>query len=138
MTIVNGSGPHPLPFTIIGKGRGFVAVGWGETTPGGVVGAYYSPNGSLSGLEEMLEDIEAVVRPRMSGPVIVAGDLNAKSGAWGSLVTNEFGRTVADWTDAMGLIVLNEGCKPTCVRPNGSSVIDITLGNPRVARMVAK
>lgn len=135
IAIVHRGGPHSLPFDILTKGRGFVVVGWGEVV---VVGIYQSPNEPLPTLEKLLENVEAAIRPRLAGPVLVAGDLNAKSGAWGSPVTNVFGRTVVEWADEMGLIVLNKGTAPTCVRHNGSSIIDITLGNPRAARMVGE
>lgn len=133
VALISRGGPHSLPFCVEGRRKRFVVVSWGETT---IVGVYRPPRRSLPELEGLLEDIEAIIRPKMDGPVLVAGDLNAKSDAWGSPVTDVFGRAVAEWADALGLVVFNRGSVPICVRHNGSSIIDITLGNGRAARMV--
>ncbi|KMQ86989.1 reverse transcriptase, partial [Lasius niger] len=72
----------------------------------------------------------------LPGLVLVAGDLNAKSVVWGSPATNARGEVLEEWAAELGLLVLNRGSVHTCVRHNGGSIVDITLGTPPVARMV--
>ncbi|XP_032690542.1 uncharacterized protein LOC116853523 [Odontomachus brunneus] len=69
-------------------------------------------------------------------PVVVAGDFNAKSGAWGSPVTNHRGRLTEAWAASTGVHLLNEGSVSTCVRPQGESIIDLTWVNSPAVRAV--
>ncbi|CAH2097849.1 unnamed protein product [Euphydryas editha] len=75
------------------------------------------------------EDLVAIV-------VFVAGDLNAKSTAWGNPATNPKGREVEEWALAAGLSLLNVGAVQTCVRWSGGSVVDVTFATPAIARRV--
>lgn len=77
------------------KGRGFVAVLWGPT----VILSVYLPTSLqrkafVRGLEE-----GKVVRGLSPRPTIVAGDFNAKSGAWGSPRQDWRGARVLDWAE---------------------------------------
>ncbi|GAB1860716.1 Endonuclease/exonuclease/phosphatase domain-containing protein [Camponotus japonicus] len=74
--------------------------------------------------------------PVAPGPVLVAGDLNAKSVDWDSPATDARGQELAEWGAELGLVVLNRGSAYTCVRHNGGSIVDITFGSPPVARKV--
>lgn len=56
----------------------------------------------------------------------MGGDFNAKSPFWGSRVTNSRGEALVDWTAELGLIVRNVGAEATCVRHNGTSIVDLT------------
>lgn len=134
VAIYSGEGHGSLPFSCLERGRGFVVALWGETV---VVGVYFSPNRSRAELEEYLGEVEAAIRRHLPRPVLVAGDLNAKSGAWGSSVTNAKGATVEEWMEGLDLLVLNRGRAPTCVRDRGGSVIDVTFGSSQIARMVS-
>jgi hypothetical protein len=87
-----------------------------------VVGVYFSPNSSRAELKKFLGEVETAIRRHLPRSVLVAGDLNAKSGAWGSPVTNAKGADVEEWVEGLNLLVLNRGCAPTCVRYNGESV----------------
>jgi hypothetical protein len=60
-------------------------------------------------------------------PVIVAGDFNAKSGFWGSKKEDARGVLLTDWMASLNLAVCNRGNKPTFVRGNSESHIDITF-----------
>lgn len=93
VAILDGGGPGSPPFSVLEKGKGYVAVNWGEMV---VVGIYYSPNRDLSGLERLLDKVGDIVRRAPHRPVIVAGDPNAKSSAWGSPVTNVRGETLIE------------------------------------------
>ncbi|KAJ0182129.1 hypothetical protein K1T71_002851 [Dendrolimus kikuchii] len=72
-------------------------------------------------------------RPR---PVLVLGDFNAKSVAWGSPSTCARGESLEEWAIEQGLVVLNRGSEYTCVRQRGGSIVDITFASPELARRV--
>ncbi|XP_026331257.1 uncharacterized protein LOC113238638 [Hyposmocoma kahamanoa] len=77
--------------------------GTGEAT----VAIVASPAGNSSPLavkaqfQAFLETLERAVRAAPT-PVLVMGDLNAKSAAWGSPVTNARGPELEDWAAALG------------------------------------
>jgi hypothetical protein len=133
VTVVSGGGHGSLPLSCLERGRGFVVTLWGENL---MVGVYFSPNSSRAELEEFLGKVKTAIQRHLPRPVLVAGDLNAKLGAWSSPVTNAKDADVEEWVEGLNLLVLNRGCVPTCVRYNGESVIDITFGSPQIARMV--
>lgn len=135
VAIVGKSGPGAHPLSLLERGRGFVAALWGETV---VVGGYFSPSRTRRDFEQYLEEVAGPVRRAAPRQVILAGDLNAKAVAWGSPVENARGRVLEDWAVEEGLLVLNQGNAPTCVRHNGESVIDVSFGSPTVARRVKK
>lgn len=77
-----------------------MAIEWGDIL---VVGVYSPPSWSGTRFEEQLEEIGKVIRTHSPGPVIVAGDLNAKSASWGCPRTDRRGGTprrmeCADWS----------------------------------------
>ena len=121
------------PLQGIGRGRGCVAVSVG---PWAVVGAYCSPNRSLSEFETFLAELGALVRRAHPAPVLVAGDFNAKSASWGSPATDARGEALEDWLVATGLVLLNRGTAQTCVRQRGGSIVDLTLATPALASRV--
>ncbi|XP_026331797.1 uncharacterized protein LOC113239144, partial [Hyposmocoma kahamanoa] len=88
------------------RGAGYIMARWGEFT---LVGVYFSPNLALARFEAFLETLERAVRRAAPTPVLLAGDLNAKSAAWGSPVANSRGPILVDWAAALGLCVLNRG-----------------------------
>jgi len=61
--------------------------------------------------------------------MIIAGDLKSKSPLWGSLGYNWRGRLLEEWINEKDLCVINSGTIPTCVRPQGCSVVYITLAS---------
>jgi len=64
--------------------------------------------------------------------IIVAGNFNARSPAWGDKRRNDRGNPLKMWMDGLGLQLLNRGS--TCVRPQGGSVVDITMAFPSAAQ----
>lgn len=118
-----------------GSGPGFVAAGWGSL---GLISCYFSPNRELSLFERFLEDLGSYIGSCGQRSIIVVGDLNAKSTAWGSTVTDPRGRLLRDWMVFMGLEILNVGQTSTCVRWQGETVVDVTMTSPAVARMVMR
>lgn len=85
------------------RGHGFVVAKMGALT---VVGVYFSPNRPLVDFEAFLLRLTAFISAA-TGPVIVAGDFNAKSTLWGSPATDARGRAMADWLASTGLVLAN-------------------------------
>ncbi|XP_041973293.1 uncharacterized protein LOC121728990 [Aricia agestis] len=127
-----GAGPPLIPRM---RGPGYVVAVWGEYA---IIGVYFSPNRNLAALEQFLDALGPLIRRLAPLPVIVAGDFNAKSSAWGSPVTDPKGREVEEWALASGLSLLNTGAVPTCVRRTGGSVVDLSFATPAVARRVER
>ncbi|XP_026331173.1 uncharacterized protein LOC113238563 [Hyposmocoma kahamanoa] len=123
VAIVASTAGNSHPLVVKERGSGFVAARWGEAI---LIGVYFSPNRSLAQFQAFLETLERAVRRAAPTPVLVLGDLNAKSAAWGSPVTNARGPVLEDWAAALGLVVLNWGHANTCVRRNGGSIVSIT------------
>ena len=115
------------------RGRGYVASLVGDVV---VIGVYFSPNRALSEFERFLVDVGALIGRCHPRPVLVAGDLNAKSTAWGSPVTNARGEVLVEWLVSSGLAVLNRGSVNTCVRHNGGSIVDVTFASHAIAGRV--
>jgi hypothetical protein len=119
-----------LPLVVLDRGPGYVAAEWERMV---VVATYFSPNRPLIAFEGHLENLARVLRREAPKPVLLMGDLNAKSAAWGSPVTDARGETLRDWAVTMGLAVVNQGRANTCVRWQGGSIVDITLATPVIA-----
>ncbi|XP_041976509.1 uncharacterized protein LOC121731220 [Aricia agestis] len=121
------------PLVVRERGRRFVAADRGEYT---IFGVYFSPNKTLGEFEAFLDELLAAVLRAAPRPALVAGDFNAKNQAWGSPVTNARGDAVLEWSVQAGLSLLNRGAAPTCVRPQGSSIVDLSFASPAVGRLV--
>ncbi|CAF4927123.1 unnamed protein product [Pieris macdunnoughi] len=61
------------------------------------------------------------------------GDLNARSTAWGDTYVNPRGPLLEEWAAELGLLFINRGTEPTCVRPQGVSRVDVTLASSNFA-----
>ncbi|XP_032690640.1 uncharacterized protein LOC116853617 [Odontomachus brunneus] len=110
-----------------------VALKWGALV---VVALYAPPRWTGGDYEEHFNRVAVVIRRCAPHPVVVVGDFNAKSGAWGSPVTNHRGRLTEAWAASTGLHLLNEGSVSTCMRPQGESIIDLTWVNVPAVRAV--
>lgn len=119
--------------SILEKGTHYVAVRWGQFT---VIGLYFPPSGSIANYERWLEDVASCVRRYATSPTIVGGDFNAWSVTWRSRYTNQRGTLVEDWASSLGLGLLNKGTKSTCVRPQGSSIVDLTWASLSAERLL--
>nr|BAC06456.1 reverse transcriptase [Papilio xuthus] len=115
------------------KGRGYVGATIGGTL---VVGVYCAPSMNLVEFEDLLERVGTLVGRNLPHSVLVMGDFNAKSSAWGSTSTNARGAVLEEWALTSGLCLLNRGSRPTCVRTQGSSIVDLTFACPATARRV--
>ncbi|KAL0821003.1 hypothetical protein ABMA28_005652 [Loxostege sticticalis] len=101
-----------------------------------LVAVYLPPRRSAAAVEAGLDRLSAVLR-QSSLPALIGGDFNAKSTAWGEDATDTRGELVLEWATASGLVVLNVGRVPTCVRPQGESIVDLTFASPSLASRVS-
>lgn len=129
----------PAPCRLMHKGEGFVAIGCRDYI---IVSCYISPSSGLSSFEEFLEELEDCLRQCKSinskAKILLGGDFNAKSPLWGSNRKNRRGDILEEWAATMDLRVLNAGGAATCVRPQGSSIVDLTWISPNLARADVK
>ncbi|KAE9526697.1 hypothetical protein AGLY_013345, partial [Aphis glycines] len=98
-----------------------------------IYSCYATPNPATRDMfGSLLRRLENSVRTVMHDtPVVVAGDFNARSAAWGDRVTTSRGDELCDLLGSLQLIVLNEGSTPTFNRGEGS-IIDVTAVSERV------
>lgn len=98
-----------------------------------VYACYWSPNTEYTMFVDFLDRLQGSIRSR-NGNVIVSGDFNAKSPAWGDH-REEKGKALMDMMAGLGMVVCNSGDKPTFSRVNngGNSMshIDITFVSGR-------
>ncbi|CAI6344400.1 unnamed protein product [Macrosiphum euphorbiae] len=76
---------------------------------------YWSPNTDYTLFVDFFYRIEGSIR-QQEGTVIVSGDFNAKSPAWGEHTEEHKGQALVDMTSSLGLTVCNAGDKPTFSR----------------------
>ena len=115
-----------------GSGDGFA---WAELSDAVIYSCYCSPNVGRQRFEGLLADLDRDIRTRKKH-VIVGGDFNAKAREWGSPVETERGRLLMDWLSEADLVVLNQGSRPTFVRQQQKSYIDITICTENAARNI--
>lgn len=132
--IVCPAAPNTPSAKLRERGRGYVACEWRGLA---IVAAYHSPNSTLADFETFLGALSGVVHRLQPLPVIIAGDLNAKSEEWGSPRTDARGDALADWARCTRLDVVNEGSEWTCVRSNGGSIVDVTFASTTAARNIS-
>ncbi|XP_072766437.1 uncharacterized protein [Anoplolepis gracilipes] len=108
--------PASLPATLVGKGKGWVAVRWGPVL---VVGVYLPPSQDLSGFAERLDSLSAII-----------------SGSGGSPRTDRRGVAVEEWAVTLDLRLLNERGISTCIRERRESVVDLTWASPATLNKV--
>ena len=133
VAIVLSRAAGPPPLSLVVRGRGYVAARWRKCL---LIGVYFSPNRTLAEFEAFLGGLGALIGQNPSRPVLVMGDLNAKSMAWGSPATDARGEVLLEWVTVTGLTILNRGSVNTCVRRQGGSIVDISFASPAVARTV--
>ncbi|XP_029670924.1 uncharacterized protein LOC115240096 [Formica exsecta] len=113
-------------------GPGFVAV---YCSPFLFISAYVSPN---LGLKEFNNYLNGLSRPLLTraDKIIICSDFNAKADLWGSPITDGRGRLLIGWAAEKELCVGNRGETPTCVRPQGSSIVNLTWISPDLLRFI--
>lgn len=91
-----------------------------------VYSVYISPNCSFEYFVRNLEELRREIN-RWPDKSIITGDFNAKHTAWGGNTIDRRGEELLAWTSSLRLEILNDGKKPTLIRVNGQSYIDLTL-----------
>lgn len=113
-----------LPYRCVplAVGRGFVAARCGDLV---IVSCYLSPNIPIVEYSLAMQELSEVLRGVHPTPVLLAGDFNARSLMWGCHSTSNTAGYLWEVTDMLDLRLINRGDVPTCVRPQGSSVVDL-------------
>jgi len=113
----------------------FVSARLGGTTQ--VYSCYVSPRYTLVQFQSFLQRLEASIRGLSDGAeVIIAGDFNARSAAWGDWETCSKGTELAAFADSFELMILNEGSEPTFVGRGAGSIVDVTLASESLSGRV--
>ncbi|XP_076638239.1 uncharacterized protein LOC143350198 [Colletes latitarsis] len=115
-------------------GRGFAAVSLGGVQ---LCSCYYTPRYSAEELAEELAELERA-RQLWGQDVIVAGDFNSKSPAWGSRRLDDKGIALTAAFDRMGVIPVVPRGRCTFERNGRSSVIDVLAGNQALVRKMTR
>lgn len=90
-----------------------------------VISVYLPPSLGLREFNSLLDELSDTLSSRTER-IILGGDFNAKSSLWNSRVTDSKGRLLARWAAERDLRISNVGFAPTCVRPQGDSIVDLT------------
>lgn len=128
-TLIKGRGCPAISKAV--RGNGFVLAEIGNVT---VCSCYFSPNDNMRKFENFLDDIAIALG--MQSNVLLGGDFNAKSIMWGSRTTNARGRVLEQWASSLNLVLQNKGKAPTCIRHQGSSIIDLTWARGETVRHI--
>lgn len=111
------------PGTIINKGQYSVTILWQGIA---IIACYISPNCDDLEFEEFLDELDETVASCADYNILLGGDFNAKSTLWGNPRTNSRGDRLSRWSAMRDLTLINSGKNPTCIRPQGTSIIDLT------------
>lgn len=116
-----------------GRGDGFV---WVRTNRVTFVSCYLTPSDNIEAFQRKLDAIEDCLRLHQ-GPLIVAGDFNARSPEWGMRTANSRGRQITQMAARAGLVIANVGDTTTFRRAGCEGTIpDITLVSERFANRI--
>lgn len=116
-----------LPCVLVKRSDGFVIVRMGDII---LVSCYITPNCAWRAYVEYLERIRDTLEEFSGLRILIGGDFNARSTVWGDRRTNGRGELMLDIMSELDLRVLNVGNAPTCVRAQGSSIVDTTWASP--------
>lgn len=101
-----------------------------------LVACYISPNSTRAAYLNFLDDLGSAVR-RLRNKTIICGNFNAKSPLWGGVRSDSHGQLVEEWAAELDLRLVNVGTTPTCIRPQGWSIIDLTWYSPDVGARIS-
>lgn len=128
-TSLNGSAAIfisvPYPRRLVGRTRSTVTVIIEEMY---IISCYVSPNVSRVEYDAFLGELDDA--PCTNGKAILCGDFNAKLPLWGCTVGNRRGEALVRWVTSSDLRLANVGNTATCVRWQGSSIVDLTWTSP--------
>ncbi|KAL4125988.1 hypothetical protein QTP88_010220 [Uroleucon formosanum] len=101
-----------------------------------VYSCYASPNRPIEDFQDLLRRFEDGIRTvQQEFPVLVTGDLNARSAVWGDWVNNKRGEELELLIESLGLVITNSGLTPTFLRGAGS-IVDVTLSCDSLAARI--
>lgn len=106
---------------------------WNELT---VISCYIFPNVDDTIYEEFLDELDDGIQE--AGKDLIGGDFNSKSVLWGCKHDNIRGDRLARWCASRDMILVNIGNQPTCVRPQGTSIVDVTWSNSTVKSRITQ
>nr|XP_022909386.1 uncharacterized protein LOC111420601 [Onthophagus taurus] len=105
------------------KGKGYVGI---QTKNYKLLSVYFSPNKPIENFEQLLDDLEGIIR-HTSKPVVIGGDLNARTPMAGDCVLNNRGKLLEEWVTKNQMVIANNRNTPTFRGPRGTSIIDLTI-----------
>ena len=112
-------------------------IAWLKLSDGtSIIGCYCPPNETANEYTARLEEISNTIEQMGTTNVILAGDFNAKSEAWGSTTSNPRGRRLLELIEQHNLTILNTGNAPTFERREQESSIDVTAGGSSITQRI--
>lgn len=93
---------------------------------------YAPPSMTTDEFENFLDNLVADAKQRSL--VAIAGDFNAWAVERGSKVTNRKGQALLETMSLLDIVLLNTGTKPTFVKGEASSIVDLTFVSGSLAR----
>lgn len=111
-----------IPCKLIQRGQHTVAIKYKDHV---LISCYSSPNSTKVEYIEMLDEIKTIVKKEIH-KVIVCEDYNAKSPVWFASLEDRRGKKLIELTNLLDLRLANNSPDATCIRPQGSSIVDLT------------
>lgn len=122
------------PCTLVREGTDFVAVRCGPVI---FTSVYISPNVDIGTYRTFLDELDDLIDFINGAGMILCGDFNSHAAMWGSRLTNARGILLENWAAGHDLRLINRGTMPTCVRPQGDSIIDLTWVSTDLIRYIS-
>lgn len=91
-----------------------------------VISCYFNPNDNIEEFKQQLQNFNNFILLYKNEYILLAGDFNANLILWGSNRNNKRGYVLLDTMSILDMRLVNQGNVPTCVRVQGSSVVDLT------------
>lgn len=115
-------GKLPFQRVVNGTEAGFV-----EAKVDGIhfYSCYAPPSLSLAEFMDFLHRLTKDAKQHF--PVAIAGDFNSWAVDWGSKETNARGEALLEAMAALDVVLLNSGDKPTFIRGEATSIVDLTF-----------
>ncbi|XP_025267626.1 uncharacterized protein LOC112639047 [Camponotus floridanus] len=110
------------------SGRHSVTVQWPSFC---VTACYISPNCTNEDYDELIDELGEVTNDDNVNHII-GRDFNSKAYLWGSNSTDHRGELLIRWAASKGVNLLNKRKESTCIRPQVSSVVDLTWVSDRL------
>lgn len=101
-----------------------------------LVSIYISPRISLREFSGILDDISTTLAQRVDR-IIIGGDFNAKSNLWSAGTTDSKELVLVKWAAERDFRILNVGNAPTCVRPQGQSIVELIWSSPDISQLIS-